>query len=38
VYLATSTDDNAVQLRKVVYDDANRIADEVTKLIDDNTQ
>jgi hypothetical protein len=37
-YVATSNDNNSVQLRKVVYDDANRIIDELTQLIDDNTQ
>ncbi|MDX6726181.1 MAG: eukaryotic-like serine/threonine-protein kinase [Baekduia sp.] len=37
-YVATSTGNSSVQLRKVTYDQANRVVDEVTQLINDNTQ
>jgi serine/threonine-protein kinase len=37
-YVATSGTHSSVQLRKVAYDKANRVADELTKLIDDNTR
>jgi hypothetical protein len=38
VWAATASNNDSVQLRKVVYDDANRVADELNQLIDDNTR
>jgi serine/threonine protein kinase len=37
-YVATSSSKSSVQLRKVTYDQANRVIDELTQLVDDNTQ
>jgi hypothetical protein len=37
-YVATSSQGNSVHLRKVAYDQANRVADELSRLIDDNTR
>jgi serine/threonine-protein kinase len=37
-YVATSSQGNSVQLRKVAYDQANRVVDELNQLIDDNTR
>ena len=37
-YVATSSDNSAVRLRDVVYDDAQRSIDELKQLIQDNTQ
>ncbi|MCW3003483.1 MAG: serine/threonine protein kinase, partial [Conexibacter sp.] len=37
-YVATSSQGNSVQLRKVTYDQANRVVDELNQLIDDNTR
>jgi len=37
-YVATSTTSNSVQLRRVVYDQANQVVDQLTQLINDNTR
>jgi serine/threonine-protein kinase len=37
-YVATSTSSNSVQLRRVAYDQANQVVDQLTQLIDDNTR
>ncbi|HMJ33571.1 MAG TPA: protein kinase [Baekduia sp.] len=37
-YVATSSTGNSVQLRNVVHDRANQVVDDLTQLIDDNTQ
>jgi serine/threonine-protein kinase len=37
-YIATSSNDNSVQLRKVAYDRADRVVDELSQLISDNTR
>ena len=37
-YVATSTSSNSVQLRRVVYDQANQVVDQLTQLINDNTR
>jgi serine/threonine-protein kinase len=37
-YLATSSGKSSVQLRRVAHDNANRVVDDLTQLIDDNTR
>jgi serine/threonine-protein kinase len=37
-YVATSTSSNSVQLRRVAYDQANQVVDQLTQLINDNTR
>jgi hypothetical protein len=36
--IATSSDRNAVHLRRVVYDDVNQSIDQLKQLIEDNTK
>jgi uncharacterized protein (UPF0333 family) len=37
-YLATSAGNNAVQLRKVVYSQADKVVTELKQLVQDNTK
>jgi NADPH:quinone reductase-like Zn-dependent oxidoreductase len=38
VVIATSRSDNAVKLRRVVYDDVQQATDALKQLVDDNTR